>query len=69
VLFGIGAVPHEAHFLSSIWGSRDELAELIALAQRERLQYTIETMPLEHAQRAHDLLRSGQARGRIVLTP
>ncbi|HLY50504.1 MAG TPA: alcohol dehydrogenase catalytic domain-containing protein [Solirubrobacteraceae bacterium] len=69
VPFGLGAVPHEAHFLSSIWGSRDELGELIALAQRERLQYTIDTMALERAQEAHDLIRSGQARGRIVLTP
>jgi propanol-preferring alcohol dehydrogenase len=69
VPFGIGAVPHEAHLFSSIWGSRDELAELIELAQRERLEYTIETMPLEQAQRAHQLVRSGQARGRIVLTP
>ena len=67
--FGLGAVPHEAHFLSSIWGSRDELAELIALAGRERLEYTIDTMPLERAQEAHDLVRSGRARGRIVLTP
>jgi propanol-preferring alcohol dehydrogenase len=67
--FGVGAVPHEAHFLSSIWGSRDELAELIELAGRERLDYTIDTMPLEHAQAAHDLIRSGQARGRIVLLP
>ena len=67
--FGLGAVPHEAHFLSSIWGSRDELAELIELAQRERLEYTIDTMPLEQAQAAHDLIRSGQARGRIVLLP
>jgi alcohol dehydrogenase, propanol-preferring len=67
--FGLGAVPNEAHFLSSIWGSRDELGELIALAQRERLEYTIDTMPLERAQDAHDLIRSGQARGRIVLTP
>jgi len=67
--FGLGAVPHEAHFMSSIWGSRDELAELIALAQREPLAYTIDTMPLERAQEAHDLVRSGQARGRIVLTP
>ncbi len=69
VPFGVGAVPHEAHFFTSIWGSRDELAELIQLAGRERLQYTIETMPLERAQAAHDLIRSGQARGRIVLTP
>jgi propanol-preferring alcohol dehydrogenase len=69
VPFGIGAVPHEAHFLSSVWGSRDELAELIELARRERLDYTIDTMPLERAQEAHDLIRSGRARGRIVLTP
>jgi alcohol dehydrogenase, propanol-preferring len=67
--FGLGAVPHEAHFLSSIWGSRDELAELIELARREPLKYTIDTMPLERAQEAHDLIRSGSARGRIVLTP
>lgn len=69
VPFGLGAVPHEAHFMSSIWGSRDELAELIELARRERLEYTIDTMPLERAQEAHDLIRSGGARGRIVLTP
>ena len=69
VPFGLGAVPHEAHFLSSIWGSRDELAELIDLAQREHLEYTIDTMPLERAQEAHDLIRAGRARGRIVLTP
>ncbi len=69
VPFGLGAVPHEAHFLSSIWGSRDELAELIELAGREQLEHTIDTMPLERAQEAHDLIRSGQARGRIVLIP
>jgi alcohol dehydrogenase, propanol-preferring len=67
--FGLGAVPHEAHFLSSIWGSRDELAELIGLAQRERLEYTIDTMPLDRAQEAHDLVRRGEAPGRIVLVP
>jgi propanol-preferring alcohol dehydrogenase len=69
VPFGLGAVPHEAHFLSSIWGSRDELAELISLAQRERIEYTIDTMALEQAQEAHDLIKSGRARGRIVLVP
>jgi propanol-preferring alcohol dehydrogenase len=69
VPFGLGAVPHEAHFLSTIWGSRDELAELIGLAGREPLQYTVEAMPLEQAQEAHDLIRAGQVRGRIVLTP
>jgi propanol-preferring alcohol dehydrogenase len=67
--FGLGAVPHEAHFLSSIWGSRDELGELIALAQRERIEATIDRMPLAEAQSAHDLVRAGEARGRIVLVP
>jgi D-arabinose 1-dehydrogenase-like Zn-dependent alcohol dehydrogenase len=45
-----------------------ELGELIALAQRERIEATIDTMPLEQAQAAHDQVRAGQARGRIVLT-
>src|SRR5262249_39389250 len=67
--FGLGAVPHEAHFLSSIWGPRHELGGLIEPAQPEQLAYTIDTMPLGRAQEAHDLLRTRQARGRIVLTP
>ena len=67
--FGLGAVPHEAHLMSSIWGSLDDLAELVALAQREPLEYTIETMPLEEAQAAHDRLRRGEAKGRLVLVP
>jgi propanol-preferring alcohol dehydrogenase len=67
--FGFGAVPHEARFMSSVWGSRDELAELIALAQREPLDCALETMPLEQAEEAHRRVRAGEARGRIVLVP
>jgi propanol-preferring alcohol dehydrogenase len=67
--FGFGAVPHEARFMSSVWGSRDELAELLDLARRERLESAIETMPLEEAQEAHRRVRAGEARGRIVLVP
>jgi D-arabinose 1-dehydrogenase-like Zn-dependent alcohol dehydrogenase len=62
-------VPHEARFMSSVWGSRDELAELIALAQREPLDCALETMPLEQAEEAHRRVRAGEARGRIVLVP
>jgi propanol-preferring alcohol dehydrogenase len=67
--FGLGAVPHEARFMSSIWGSLADLGELITLALREPLEYTVETMPLAEAQAAHDRLRSGEARGRLVLVP
>jgi propanol-preferring alcohol dehydrogenase len=67
--FGAGVVPDEAQFMTSVMGSTGQLEELIELAKREQLEYTIETMPLERAQDAHDALRSGTARGRIVLTP
>lgn len=66
--FGFGAVPHEAKFQSSVWGSRAELDELLALARKETIMSTVETMPLADAQIAHDRLRSGDLKGRIVLT-
>ena len=67
--FGFGAVTHEARFMSSIWGSRSQLAELLDLAGREPLIVNpVETLPLTEAQTAHDRLRAGAAAGRIVLT-
>jgi propanol-preferring alcohol dehydrogenase len=69
VPFGVGAVPHEAQFMSSIWGTVAELGELIAFAQQHPLQYTVETMPLDQAEQAHQRLRAGEAAGRIVLVP
>jgi len=70
VRFGFGAVPHEAKLMSSVWGSRDELDELLAFARREQdIVQPVETLPLESAQVAHDRLRAGDVRGRLVLTP
>ncbi len=67
--FGFGAVPHEAHFMTSVWGSRAQLDELLALAGREpSVLNPVETLPLEHAQTAHDRLRAGEVAGRVVLT-
>ncbi len=67
--FGFGAVPHEAQFMSSVWGSRAELDELLDLARREpALLNPVETVPLEDAQTAHERLRAGEIRGRVVLT-
>lgn len=67
--FGFGAVPHEARFMTSVWGTRAQLGELLALAERESLQYTVESVPLVEAQHAHDRLRAGDVAGRLVLVP
>lgn len=67
--FGFAAVPHEAHFLSSVWGSRAELDDLLDLARREpSLVREVDVLPLEDAELAHRRLRAGDTRGRIVLT-
>ena len=67
--FGFGAVPHEARFMSSVWGSRAQLDELLHLASREpAVLNPVETLPLEDAMTAHDRLRAGEVKGRVVLT-
>ena len=67
--FGFGAVPHEARFMSSVWGSRSQLDELLDLARREpSVLNPVQTLPLAEAQAAHDRLRSGDVQGRLVLT-
>jgi propanol-preferring alcohol dehydrogenase len=68
--FGFAAVPHEVRFLTSVWGSRAQLDELLALARREpSIVQPVEALPLADAQHAHDRLRAGDVRGRLVLVP
>ncbi len=68
--FGFAAVPHEARFRTSVWGSRAQLDELLELARREpSAMPSVETLPLARAQMAHDRLRSGDVAGRLVLVP
>ncbi len=66
--WGFGAVPHEARLQSSVWGSRSQLDELLDLAHREDITQAVEALPLDQAQTAHDRLRSGDLKGRLVLT-
>lgn len=66
--FGFGAVPLEARFVNSVWGSRSQLDELLTLARQEpSIVQDVEVLPLAQAQTAHERLRSGDLRGRIVL--
>lgn len=67
--FGFGAVPHEARFMSSVWGTRAQLGELVALAQRHPLHSPIEEIPLADAQHAHERLHAGDVEGRFVIVP
>ena len=66
--FGFGAVPLEASFVASVWGSRAQMDELLDLARREPdLVAPVEIMALADADLAHQRLRSGDVRGRVVL--
>ncbi len=70
VPFGLTSVAPEARFMSSFWGTRAEMDDLLDLARREpSIIRPVETLPLDDAQIAHDRLRAGQVRGRIVLIP
>ena len=67
--WGFGAWPHEVQFMNSVWGTRAQLDELLALAAREpSIVQPVETMPFERAAEAHERVRAGDVRGRLVLT-
>ncbi|MBM3668992.1 MAG: zinc-binding dehydrogenase [Actinobacteria bacterium] len=67
--FGFGAVPHEARFMTSVWGTRAQLGELVELAQRHPLHSPIEVISLTDIQGAHDRLAKGDVQGRFVIVP
>lgn len=67
--FGFGAVPHEARFMTSIWGTQGQLGELLALANKHELKHSVEAISLANAQQAHDRLIAGTVAGRIALVP
>ncbi len=66
--FGVGVIPSEAVLTTSIWGSLDELRELLEFVRTRGVTHLVETLPLEQAQVALDRLRRGDVRGRLVLT-
>jgi propanol-preferring alcohol dehydrogenase len=66
--FGLGRMPSEAWLTTSIWGTPDDLRALLALNDSEPLRHVVEHLPLSEANTAHELLRNGQSKGRIVLT-
>ena len=67
--FGLGRVPNEAVFTTSIWGSIEELNAVLDCARRGDLQWDVEALPLAEANTALKRLRQGEVRGRLVLVP
>ncbi|MFI2291686.1 zinc-binding dehydrogenase [Streptomyces niveus] len=51
------------------WGTRPELAEVIAPARSGALRVETDHSPLSAAPQAFDRLRRGGVRGRVVLVP
>jgi propanol-preferring alcohol dehydrogenase len=59
----------EAVITTSSWGSRNDLAEVIALARAGRLTATTERHRLEDINAVMDRLEAGQVEGRAVVVP
>lgn len=67
--FSFWKMPLECEVTTSIWGNRQELKEVLALARRGLIQPYIERQPLEAINEVIARLHAGDVRGRVVLTP
>lgn len=67
--FSFDGPPVESWLTTVAWGSAAELREVVGLAERGRLHWNVETMPLSDAATAHARLRAGDVDGRLVLEP
>lgn len=67
--FGFGRSAMECTLMTSNWGSRNELDEVLALAAAGRLVGRIERHPLAAINDVFDRLAAGRIDGRAVLTP
>ncbi|MFD7919902.1 NAD(P)-dependent alcohol dehydrogenase [Streptomyces sp. NPDC059740] len=64
-----GLLPPGFRLSLPFWGTRPELAEVVALARAGALHVETEQFPLSAAEEAFELLRNGAMRGRAVLVP
>jgi len=64
-----GSVPLETSVIFSNWGTRAELAEVVALARDGAIAIEIERVPLADVPAAYERLAAGRTRGRLVAVP
>jgi propanol-preferring alcohol dehydrogenase len=66
---GFGTLPFEVRVTVPFWGTKAELAEVIALARAGRIKAHVERFALKDAQVAYEKLRAGKVQGRAVIVP
>jgi propanol-preferring alcohol dehydrogenase len=64
-----GAVPLETSVIFSNWGTRAELAEVVALARDGAIAIEVEPVALAAVPAAYERLATGGSRGRLVAVP
>ncbi|GBD28806.1 Alcohol dehydrogenase [bacterium HR31] len=69
VPFGLDRVPPEVHLTNSVWGSLQELREVVALARSGTLRWHVEAVSLDQVNEALERVRRGRVLGRLVLVP
>ena len=69
IALGFDSPPVESWVTTTAWGSRDDLVEVVRLARRGALRWTVETMPLRDAAAGLQRVAAGEVTGRIVLVP
>ena len=69
VKVGLMSAPFDVQVVTSLWGRRRELLELVEMAKRGDLTIETKTYPLDDALRAYDDLHEGRVRGRGVIVP
>jgi len=67
--FRWGTVPFETTVVFSNWGTRSELAEVVALARAGVIDIHVERVALEDVPAAYERLEAGDVRGRVVAVP
>ena len=66
---GYGTIAMEARVSVPFWGTRAELAEVVALARAGRIRAHVERFALADVERAYASLRRAELEGRAVVVP
>ena len=67
--FGFGQLAVEASVMTTSWGTKRELEEVVDLARAGAMRWETELLPLTQAREALERLASGDVSGRLVLVP